>query len=89
MTPVDFPEANNVFGPPPDLDETQCNRVKGWAGQAVGGSCDGVFMVVVAWKPSLTELAQLNAGAPIFLSSIGGLPPHFLTTSFEQATHPS
>jgi hypothetical protein len=46
-------------------------------------------MVVVAWKPTAEELAALNAGAPVFLTTLGGLPPHFITTDFAAATTPS
>jgi hypothetical protein len=88
MSPVDFEQSNCVFGPPPDLAEEQCSSIHAFQGIVKGGSCDGVAVVVVAWKPSSEELEKLNQGSPIFLSCLGGLPPHFLTTDFESAKHP-
>jgi hypothetical protein len=88
MTPTDFPEANVTYGPPNDLAESQCAKIRAWNGSATRGSCDGYKMVVVAWQPSAEELAALQAGAPVFLSVMGGLPPHFLTTDFQSARNP-
>lgn len=49
-----------------------------------------VAFIVVAWKPSEEEIGAILRRNPIFLTIIGtALPPHMLTTSFEQATHPS
>ncbi len=45
-------------------------------------------IIVTAWAPDADELARLNAGAPIFLTFIGGLPPHMITTDFRQAIAP-
>jgi hypothetical protein len=87
VIPIKFPEANCVFRPPPDLEESQCHSVPAFSGQIIGGSCDGLKCVVVAWKPSVDELEALKNGQPIFLTMIGGLAPHFLSLSFEQSTH--
>lgn len=84
MIPTHFPECNRSFGPPSDLQESQCATIK-----AFGGSCDGVPMTIVAWKPTPQELEAINGGALVYLTCIGGLPPHFLTTSFEQAKRPA
>lgn len=89
MTPVHFTEVNTRFGPPPELEESQCMTIPAFVGSVTGGSCDGSSMVVVAWKPTEEELAELNAGNPIFVSMLGGLPPHFLTTSFALAKNPA
>lgn len=89
MTPADFPESNIAMRAPADLDESQCGTIRAWRGEINGGSVDGVLAHVVAWKPSPLEVSRILAGFPIFLSVVGGLPPHFLTTSFEEATHPS
>lgn len=88
MTPVDFPECNRVFGAPNDLTESQVAAIPAYTGQIEGGSLDGVPIVVTAWKPDERELALLNAGHPIFLSFLGGLPPHMPTMHFHAATHP-
>lgn len=89
MTPIDFPESNTVFGPPPDFTESQVLPIPAWQGNVPGGSCDGQPFVVVAWKPDAAELEVLNSGGAIFLSMFGGLAPHMLTTDFKQATHPA
>ena len=87
MDPVTFPESNCKFGHPPDLAESQCLTIPAYRGKIVGGSVDGSDVVVVAWQPSPEELGQLAAGKPIFISMLGGLAPHFLTTDFNAATH--
>jgi len=89
MNPTHFPQANIKYGPPLDLEESQCMTIPAFVGEVKTGSCDGCQLVVVAWLPTPQELAQLNLGNPIYLSVIGGLPPHFLTVDFEQATHPA
>lgn len=85
MIPVIFPQANARFGPPSDLDESQCMTIHAYLGKVVGCSIDGADQVITAWKPTADELALLNAGQPVFLSCIGGLPPHFITCDFESA----
>lgn len=89
MTSVTFPEANTAFRAPGDLAESQVATIAAYCGPIPGGSLDGERMVVVAWKPDAAELAALNAGAPVFLTTLGGLPPHFLTTDFANATNPA
>jgi hypothetical protein len=89
MTPVDFPEAKMRFRPLPGLAESQCRTIHAFVGKVVGGSVDGADVVVTAWRPSPEELAVLNAGKPLFLSFLGGLPPHFPTVDFEAAIHPA
>lgn len=89
MTPIYFPEANFVFNPPPDLDESQCMKVHAHVCEVKQGSVDGVNIVVVAWQPDANDIAKIIAGQPIYLSVVGGLPPHFLTTNFYAATHPA
>lgn len=88
MTPIRFKEANRLFGPPPDLSDSQCNTIYAFQGKVEGGSVDGAALVVTAWRPSAEELEAINKGAPIFLSVIGGLPPHFICTDFQQAINP-
>ena len=89
MNPVEFEQANTVFGPPAGLEESQCQRVNAFVHEVIGGSCDGCAQVVVAWMPTAEERELIKAGGPIFLSVIGGLPPHYLSTTFEDATHPA
>ncbi len=89
MTTIHFPEANAKFGPPDDMSEAQVRTIHAYAGEAKRGSCEGTMLVVVAWQPDERELAALNAGQPIFLTCLGGLPAHFLTTNFAEATNPA
>lgn len=89
MIPVTFPEANIRYGPPPDLAESQCMTIHAYRGQVAGGSVDGSLIVVTAWKPSPDEIEAMKQGRPIFLSFIGGLPPHFVALDFHSATHPA
>jgi len=85
MTPINFPEANTQYGPPKDMTESQVATIPAFAGEVRSGSCDGVHIVVVAWTPTAEELRDIMDGKPIFISMFGGLAPHYLTTSFEQA----
>jgi hypothetical protein len=66
----------------------QCMAIPGFVGVVERGSVEGAQVVVVAWKPSPQEIEALSNGSPIFLSCLGGLPPHFLSTDFHAATHP-
>jgi hypothetical protein len=89
MTPINFPQANKMFGPPPDLDGSQCGTLPAFIGQVVGGNLDGSPFVVVAWQPDAWEIAAIAKGAPLFLSVLGGLPPHFISTDFKTASYQS
>lgn len=87
MTVVTFPEVNHVFGPPKEFVESQVRQISAYVGRSVGGSCDGAPITVVAWRPSVNELEAIQQGQPIFMTVIGGLPPHALSTNFHAATH--
>lgn len=90
MTPVEFTECNFTFGPPADLEESQCKSIRVWAGHVNGGSVDGSPCIVSAWRPAPDEIEAINRGEPIFISFMGAfMPPHFVSTSFAEATHPS
>jgi len=83
MIPITFPEANHKFGPPKGYDESQVRTIPAFVGEVNGGSVDGSFQVIVAWKPTKEEVKQLIDGAPIFVTMMGGLAPHALGTSFK------
>lgn len=89
MNPVDFPETNALFGPPNDLDASQVLSVPAYKGTVERGSLEGAVIVVTAWKPTPEEIVRIIAGQPIFLTFIGGLPPHYPSTCFHTATHPT
>lgn len=88
-SPVKFVEANRVFGPPPDLDESQCRSIEAFVGQAQGGSCDGSPLVVVAYKFTKEEAQVLLEGGLLYFTMVGGLAPHYPSLSFRDATHPA
>jgi hypothetical protein len=83
MTAIDFPQSNTVYKAPPDMDASQVFDIPAHVGDIKGGNIDGSLVVTVAWQPSEEDLAALNAGAPVFVSMIGGLAPHMLHTSIE------
>lgn len=87
MDPVKFPQCNARYGPPEGLVESQVRTIHAYEGTVERGSCEGCKMVVVAHKPTPEDIARIVAGEPIFITQIGGLAPHFLTTSFEEANN--
>lgn len=88
MHPVAFPQVNTQYGPPPDLEESQCKTIPAFRGAVECGSVDGATMVVVAWRPDPQDLSRLQAGGFVYLVMIGGLAPHIIGTDFEEVTHP-
>jgi hypothetical protein len=87
MTPAKFPEANVQYGACEGFTESQIAMIPAYKGEAMAGSCDGAPCIISAWKPTERELAVLNSGGLVFLTVLGELPPHCLTTSFFEATH--
>lgn len=79
--------ADCVFKHPSDLDASQCLEIPAYRGEAKHGNLDGAQFVVVAWLPTPDEIEQLINGHPVYLTMLGGLAPHFLTTDFKQATN--
>lgn len=82
MIPSTFAEANKVFGPPPDLHESQCLSIPAFIGMVESGSCDGAGIVITGWKPTQQELDELNNGSLVYLCCVGGLLPHYIGTNF-------
>jgi len=89
MIPITFPQVNTIFGPPPELDESQCRKVPAYAGTVAGGSMDGSAIIVVAWQPGDEDRKRINEGKPVYLTVVGGLVIHMLSTTFEEAIKPS
>lgn len=89
MNAVNFEQSNCYFGPPPDMAASQVAVIHAYRGTVERGSCEGVGMVITAWKPDEQDLRRLNAGEPIFLTFLGGLPPHMVTTHFDEARNPA
>jgi hypothetical protein len=90
MSPAEFPQANTKFGPPPDLDGANVGSIRAFKGTINSGSLEGYPVVVVAWKPSEADMERLTNGGLVYLQMVGGgLAPHLLSTTFEEAVNPS
>lgn len=87
MNPIKFEQSNALYGPPKDLTDSQCSTIYAYNGNVNGGSVDGINIVITAWKPTAQELEALNQGGPVFITMIGGLAPHYISTSFTDATN--
>ena len=70
------------------MTDSQVDPIRAFVGEVAKGSCEGARLVVVAWAPSAEERAAIEAGSLVYLSMIGGLLPHFITTDFANATNP-
>jgi hypothetical protein len=86
MNPIDFEQANMTFNAPPG-QEDYVQPIRAFYGQRLGGSLDGVVFTVVCWELSEEDLEALRLTGKIYLSFVGGLPPHLACTSFEQAAN--
>jgi len=80
MTPAAFPQANTAFHAPNDLDESQVATIPAFVGKMQGGNMDGADCIATAWQPTSADLEAIAQGKPVFLVTLGVLPPHFLTT---------
>jgi hypothetical protein len=89
MSPAKFPESNCKYGPPSDLEESQCRTIPAFRGTATGGSCDGLEIVVVAYHVDEAQLAAMRETGLIYFTMVGGLAPHYPSLSFHDATHPA
>lgn len=69
------------------MDESQVLTIDAHTGIVKGGNIDGAQFVVVCWQPNAEEIERIKAGQPIYISMLGGLAPHFLTTDFKQAAY--
>lgn len=89
MSPVNFPESNCRFGPPPGYDEEQVQTVPAFVGKILMGPVDGAEAIVVAWQPSPEDVQKITDGSPVYLICLGGLPPHSLAVEgqFKMTQH--
>lgn len=85
MNPILFPECNTKFGPPEGYSEDHCKTIPAYVGMINEGCWEGSNLVVVAWKPTPEELADLNQDGVIYVAVIGGLMPHALSTTYREA----
>lgn len=56
MKPVDFPEKNFTFGPPPGVSEAEVGNMPCYKGK----ESDGWPVIISAWKPTTEELEEIN-----------------------------
>lgn len=89
MTPVKFIDANSKFVAPEGYEESQVATISAYVGQAMRGSCEGAKLIVVAWKLDEDELSFLQENKIMYLTMLGGLAPHYLSLTFEQAKNPA
>lgn len=89
MIPANFRETNALFGPPDGMEESQVQKIPAYVGETKQGSLDGSQVVVVCWQMSDRERQLITEGGPVYISFLGGMPPHYPSTSFEEASHPS
>lgn len=85
MTPCYFVGANSRFTHPDGMDESQVREIFAHKGTVSGGNLDGADFVVVAWRPSLNDMQHMMNGGLVYLTTIGGLPPHFISTDVQEA----
>lgn len=89
MIASDFPEANGTIKPPTGYAESQVMPLRIFMGEVERGAVEGAKICVSCWRPTVEELAALVSGAPLFISFLGGMPPHYPATNFHEATHPA
>lgn len=87
MNPINFPEATVKFNAPVSMSEEQCSSINAYVGTIVDGNCKGMLQIITAWMPTEEEIQSMKDGNPVFISFLGvALPPHFLSTTFKEAT---
>lgn len=80
MMPIDFKEANAIFGKPKNMSDDECLPVSAYVGQDQNGNP----YTNTVWMPNKEDIEAINAGRPIVLSIYGGgLPPVALFTCDE------
>lgn len=87
MIPQEFEQSNVILGPPKGLNETHVKSLPMFRGETKQGPFEGGEFFVSVWKPTPLELEQLVEGGFVYLTMLGNVPPHVLTTSFEAATN--
>lgn len=88
MNPSSPPIHTAVFVAPQGMSLSQVGNIHAYRGTVRDcGGLDGADFVVTAWKPTPEDLKRLNEGGQVYLSVLGGLPPHFLSTSFRESTY--
>lgn len=85
MIATEIDPCNCVFRPPPDLDESQCHSITAYRFEIKQGNLDGQEGVAVAWKPDADDIRRISEGGVVYLTMIGGLIPHRLSTTWEDA----
>lgn len=89
MQPTEPPVSNKVYTAPEDMEPSQVFSIAAYQGVVPSGNnLEGAGFVVTAWKPNADDLRRLNEGGSVYMSYLGGgLAPHFLSTTFPEATY--
>ena len=88
--PLEFEKTNVTFLIPDDLarNKTKARAIRGRILQVNTGPLDGLAVAVVAYKPSPLDVSRILAGEPIYISFLGGVAPHYVSVSLEDAINP-
>jgi hypothetical protein len=91
MMPLEFKGTNVTFMIPNDLarNQTKARPIRGRILQVSTGPLDGLAVAIVAYKPNSLEISRLLAGEPVYISFLGGVAPHYVSTTLEEALNPS
>ena len=91
MMPLEFQGTNVTFKLPNDLagSKTKARPIRGRILLIEKGPLDGLAVAVVAYKPTPLDVSRILAGEPIYISFLAGVPPHYLSTTLEDALKPS
>lgn len=88
MIPCHFKEANRFIGPPEGVADTDVHRAPAFIGQLLSGPLDGSMVVITAWVPTNEEMHKIVSGKPIYLLTVGMMPPVILSTEFPDEVKP-
>jgi hypothetical protein len=88
MMNYDEPDiVNTVYGTPEGLEESQVAPLPAFKGVVPTGNMEGSRFIVVAWKPTDEDIKRIFDGGKVYLTCIGILPPHFVSTDFKEAAY--
>lgn len=88
MKNVEIPNfPNQRIGKPENLHESQCKDVMAVVHEIQGTNLDGLINFIMCYQLDDLEIASLQKnGGKLFMSCIGGIMPHMITMSIEEAS---
>lgn len=75
MSPIPFRESNKTYHKPQGWTDEQCSDLHVWEGPVPIDANTAVNGIISCWMPTEEELADLNAGKPIFISVLSNVQP--------------